>query len=260
MTIRPSGRRPSRLAVLRGRLTFANLTASLALFLALGGTSYAVTQIGSRQIANNSVKSVDVKNNSLTGTDVKNGSLRAVDFAAGQLPAGPKGDTGATGPPGPQGPAGSVEGMRSLVPTARLRPKAGASSTWSSRGFRRALTASDSPAAPPGSGTTDRSSQLFMDRTAPTGSSALTSNSAHATPSVGTAFIPVTRRAPPRTAGSRSCSLDDKHGTGGRRGATRQATSAVLEISLEVRGRDSPGMGLKDQRLTLPRRARQGRP
>jgi hypothetical protein len=125
MTIRPSGRRPSRLAVLRGRLTFANLTASLALFLALGGTSYAVTQIGSRQIANNSVKSVDVKNNSLTGTDVKNGSLRAVDFAAGQLPAGPKGDTGATGPPGPQGPAGSVRGYAVVGPNGAIATQGG---------------------------------------------------------------------------------------------------------------------------------------
>jgi hypothetical protein len=72
---------------------------------------------------------------------------------------------------------------------------------------------SDSPAARPESGTTHRSSQLFMDRTARTGSSTPTSNSAvHATPAVGTAFIPVTRRAPPRTAGSRSCSRDGRLG------------------------------------------------
>jgi hypothetical protein len=91
----------------------------VALFVALGGTSYAVATIGSAQVKNNSLTSSDIKNNTVGSTDVKNNSLLAKDFKAGQLvagapgaagptgPQGPKGDTGATGPQGPaDGPAG----------------------------------------------------------------------------------------------------------------------------------------------------------
>jgi hypothetical protein len=42
VTPRPGSSRPvKRLAYLRGRLSFANLTVLLALFVALGGSSYA---------------------------------------------------------------------------------------------------------------------------------------------------------------------------------------------------------------------------
>ena len=47
---------------MRKHLTFANVTSLLALFIALGGTSYAVATIGTKQIKNNSVRSVDVRN------------------------------------------------------------------------------------------------------------------------------------------------------------------------------------------------------
>jgi hypothetical protein len=106
------------------RPTYANVTATLALFLALGGTSYAaITITGSNvrngtltgsDIKNESLKSGDVDNGSLTGSDLKNGSLRAADFKAGDLPAGPQGapgpqgPQGIQGPQGPQGPAGAT--------------------------------------------------------------------------------------------------------------------------------------------------------
>jgi hypothetical protein len=107
---------------LRSRVTYANVTATVALFIALGGTSYAAAtaSIGSREIRNNSVLSADIRNNQLRSRDVRDGSLLAEDFAAAQLPAGqrgPKGETGAkgetgnTGPsgsPGPQGPKGET--------------------------------------------------------------------------------------------------------------------------------------------------------
>ena len=51
------------------------LIALLALFAALGGTSYAAAKIGSKEIKNNSIRSVDVRNKSLTGKDVKRNAL-----------------------------------------------------------------------------------------------------------------------------------------------------------------------------------------
>ncbi len=60
---------------MRKHLSFANVTSLLALFVALGGTSYAVATIGTKQIKNNSVRSVDVRNGTLSSRDVKKGSL-----------------------------------------------------------------------------------------------------------------------------------------------------------------------------------------
>ena len=45
---------------LRQHLTYANVMSTLAVFIAFGGSSYAATQIGSREIANNSIRGKDV--------------------------------------------------------------------------------------------------------------------------------------------------------------------------------------------------------
>lgn len=76
---------------MRRHLSFANVTSLLALFIALGGTSYAVAtnSIGTKQIKNNSVRSSDVRNGSLSSRDVKRGSLggRAVkESSLGKVP------------------------------------------------------------------------------------------------------------------------------------------------------------------------------
>ena len=93
---------------IRDNVTFANVMSTVAVMIALGGTSYAATRIpansvDSAQIRSKAVKSSDLGDNAVTSTKVKNGSLRAQDFAIGQLPAGPRGATGAAGPTGPQG-------------------------------------------------------------------------------------------------------------------------------------------------------------
>lgn len=88
---------------IRKRLTFANVVACLALFVSLGGASYAATQL-----PKNSVGSGQIKKDAVTGVKVKDGSLRAADFDAGQIPAGPAGQTGAQGPRGEQGPQGEL--------------------------------------------------------------------------------------------------------------------------------------------------------
>jgi len=82
---------------LRGRLTYANVIATIALFVALGGSSYAAMTITGK----------NVKNSTLTGKDVKDRSLLARDFGSGQLPAGPQGPKGDPGAPGAPGAAGA---------------------------------------------------------------------------------------------------------------------------------------------------------
>jgi hypothetical protein len=85
------------------RLSYANVVATLALFVALGGSSYAALTITSRDVKNNSLTGADVKNSSLTGSDIKEQSLRPSDFRAGDLPPGP---AGPAGPPGAKGDRG----------------------------------------------------------------------------------------------------------------------------------------------------------
>ncbi len=85
------------------RLTYANVIATLALFLALGGTSYAVTAL-----PKNSVGTQQLKKNAVTGVKVKDGSLSSADFVAGTLLMGDTGATGAAGATGATGPQGET--------------------------------------------------------------------------------------------------------------------------------------------------------
>jgi hypothetical protein len=76
--------------LLRRRPSPAMIVALLALFVALGGSTYAATKIrardirtgavGSRAIANNSIRSSDIRNGVVTGQDVKDDSLTNADI------------------------------------------------------------------------------------------------------------------------------------------------------------------------------------
>ena len=81
----------------------ATVIASLALLVALGGTSVAAVSVA---LPRNSVGNAQLKNDAVTSIKVKNGSLLKADFRAGQLPAGAPGSAGPAGPAGPAGAAG----------------------------------------------------------------------------------------------------------------------------------------------------------
>jgi hypothetical protein len=81
---------------LRPRLTYANVMATVALFVALGGGAYAATalpanSVGSKQlkdgavvrgkIKNNAINRSKVLDNSLTGADIKESSVARVPLA-----------------------------------------------------------------------------------------------------------------------------------------------------------------------------------
>lgn len=84
-----------------GSQRYANVTATMALIVALGGTSYAAialpaNSVGRKQLKTGAVTNSELRANAVTSAKVKNGSLRAKDFAAGQLPTGQAGSPGAT--------------------------------------------------------------------------------------------------------------------------------------------------------------------
>src|SRR3954469_25937508 len=60
---------------LRQRITYANVMATLAVFIALGGTSYAALRVSSRDIVDNSVRGTDVRDGTLTDRDVKRNAI-----------------------------------------------------------------------------------------------------------------------------------------------------------------------------------------
>ncbi len=101
---------------LRRHLSYANVTASLALFLALGGGAYAAVSlsknsvgakqikakaVGKSELRARSVGAAKLAPNAVTSPAVRDGSLLGKDFKQGELPAGPQGAEGPTGPPGP---------------------------------------------------------------------------------------------------------------------------------------------------------------
>src|SRR3954467_13301635 len=91
---------------LRPGLTYGNVIATLALFLALGGGAYAALKlpkdsVGARQIKKNAVRSSKVKDASLLKSDFKPGELPAAQ-------AGPKGDNGDNGGKGDKGDKGET--------------------------------------------------------------------------------------------------------------------------------------------------------
>lgn len=94
---------------LRTRLTYANVMATIAVFLAVGGTSYAALKITGKQVVDHSLTGGDIRDASLTTRQIKDRSLLAKDFKTGQLragaqgPQGAKGDAGAPGSTGPRG-------------------------------------------------------------------------------------------------------------------------------------------------------------
>lgn len=85
---------------LRSNLTYANVIATLALFLALSGaTAFAASQLGK-----NSVGSKQLKKNSVTAAKIKNGAVTQAKISSAAQTA----LKGATGPLGPQGPPGAA--------------------------------------------------------------------------------------------------------------------------------------------------------
>jgi hypothetical protein len=92
-------------ARLRPHLSYANVMATIAVFLALGGVGYAATAL-----PKNSVGAPQIKRGGVASSEVKNGSLKRVDFSKSALASltGAKGDSGAKGAKGDAGPKGDT--------------------------------------------------------------------------------------------------------------------------------------------------------
>jgi hypothetical protein len=66
---------------LRKRLTYANVMSTLAVFIALGGSSYAAFTISGSEIKNRSIAGKKLRKNTLTGVHIRESRLRRVPHA-----------------------------------------------------------------------------------------------------------------------------------------------------------------------------------
>jgi hypothetical protein len=131
----------TRDAWLRSRFSYANVTASLALFVALGGTAAAAVtlprdSVGSEQIRANAVHAAEIAQDAVQSrgiaedavgsSEIEDNEIRLADISAGarsslqgaQGPAGPSGTPGATGPQGPAGQTAAAVGGNRFDPPA----------------------------------------------------------------------------------------------------------------------------------------------
>jgi len=88
---------------MRDRLSYANVMATIAVFLALGGTSYALTlprnSVGPAQLRPDSVGRSELQRNAVRSPAVRDRSIKLRDIARGARRS-------LRGQPGPRGPAG----------------------------------------------------------------------------------------------------------------------------------------------------------
>ncbi len=92
-------------ALIARHLTFANVTATLALLAALAtGGAYAASKIGARDIRPQAVRSKHIKDGTIRSKDIARATLDRLRRTPG--PVGPAGPGGPSGPPGPKGQGG----------------------------------------------------------------------------------------------------------------------------------------------------------
>jgi hypothetical protein len=104
---------------LRSGLSFANVTALLALFVALGGTGYAAVtlprnSVGEAQIRARAVGSSELKTNAVTSRAIRGRSVMLSDLSVSARNS-LRGAIGPAGPAGPPGPGAQV--LRAAVPS-----------------------------------------------------------------------------------------------------------------------------------------------
>lgn len=108
------------------RLSYANVMSSVAVFIALGGTGYALT------IPRNSVGNKQLKNNAVSSGKIRARAVQRSDLAPAAR-VGSRGARGPSGPPGSQGATGPSETIQVRRPDeSGIASAAGAEATLAS--------------------------------------------------------------------------------------------------------------------------------
>jgi hypothetical protein len=128
---------------LKDRLTYANVASTVALFLALGGTSYAVSalprnSVGAEQLRPNSVGPSEIRRGAVRSSEIRDRSIRLGDISKSTTDS-LHGQIGPQGPPGPT--------FAATINSAGVRVKGNAVASTSSVFGTRVIAFSRSVAA-----------------------------------------------------------------------------------------------------------------
>ena len=94
MDVRSRSRRRGNFEAARSRLSYANAMATLAVFIALGGSAYAVGRhtIGTKELKRGAVGTAQLKSGAVTSPKIAAGSVTAEKIADGVSISGPRGE------------------------------------------------------------------------------------------------------------------------------------------------------------------------
>lgn len=86
---------------MKPRLTYANVIATVALFVALGGTTWAVTRlpknsVGAKQLKRNAVRTAKIKNEAVTAAKIRKGTITGSRLNLTSIGTVPSAQTAAT--------------------------------------------------------------------------------------------------------------------------------------------------------------------
>ena len=100
------------------KLTYANVMATLGVFVALGGVGYAATKlpknsVGTKQLKANAVTAAKIKAGAVTGAKIATGAIDASKLAPGVIPA--EKAAVVTLPPGASAPPETVKGSHGTL-------------------------------------------------------------------------------------------------------------------------------------------------
>jgi hypothetical protein len=85
---------------IRTRVSFANVISMIALFVALGGTSYAAlakNSVGAKAIKKDAVRASEIKRNAVGASEIRSNAVAGGDVADGTLGSGDLGDNSVGG-------------------------------------------------------------------------------------------------------------------------------------------------------------------
>ncbi len=164
------------------RLSYSNVMSTGAVFLALGGTGYAATQlpsnsVGTRQLRSSAVTRQKLAKSAVDSTKVRNGSLTGADIALGTLGKVPAAATADSAP---------ISAIQRAAVTGASDPSSGS-------GYTLKTATATCPAGMfvvgGGASVSDESTQ-FLNDTTPSGTNAWTATIANGGP--GTPSFTVT--------------------------------------------------------------------
>jgi len=135
---------------LRARLTYANVMATIAVFIALGGTSFAISKlpknsVGKKQLKANAVTTAKIKKSAVTKGKIKNGAVDGVKIKDGAVDGVKIKDGAVTGAKVADGSLTQTDLNVVTMPFSRVVAKARGSSTVEAPTTKFAVYPLDNP-------------------------------------------------------------------------------------------------------------------